>query len=118
MSAETVRHALDSIEAVKRLAGHISKPLILKYPTQHGTPIGIFDYAAEGGYSNIASYLEVALALEEVAKEWDVLLCLLREARPHIGDEYMRSWPDDDDFDAMLARVDAALAAKENDDGK
>ena len=40
-----------------------------------------------------------------------VLAGLLGEARPHIGDEYQRTWPDDDGFDDMLRRVDAALAA-------
>ena len=38
------------------------------------------------------------------------VLKLLGEARPHIGDEYSRSWPDDPEFDTMLARIDGELA--------
>lgn len=37
------------------------------------------------------------------------LLKLMRQARPHIGDEYQRDWPDDEAFDKMLKDYDAAI---------
>lgn len=37
------------------------------------------------------------------------LRALLAQARPHIGDEYHRSWPQDSKFDAMLEAIDRAL---------
>ena len=70
------------------------------------------------------SYAACAHALRDMGEERKVIearleaaearlakvLGLLGEARPHIGDEYSRSWPDDPEFDAMLARIDGELA--------
>ena len=36
---------------------------------------------------------------------------LLAGARVHMGTEYERYWPDDPDFDALCARIDALLGA-------
>lgn len=44
---------------------------------------------------------------------------LLREVRPHIGDECQRIWPDDPEFEDMLVRLDAVLSpakAREGED--
>ena len=65
----------------------------------------------------LEAFESVSVALQslvaELEAERDRLLSLLRRVQPHIGDEYMRSWPDDDKFDAMVAEVRAALAAHE-----
>ena len=37
---------------------------------------------------------------------------LLREAWPHIGNEYARKWPTDSKFDAMMSRIAAFLRTK------
>ena len=53
---------------------------------------------------NLCGMLEVALP--EVEK----LRGLLKRVWPHIGDEQQRSWPDDAEFDTMIAEIEAALA--------
>lgn len=61
---------------------------------------------------------EMASISPSKAREGE-LEALLREVRPHIGDEHQRSWPDDPEFDDMLVRVDAALTptkAREGED--
>jgi len=48
----------------------------------------------------------------ETTKE-GMLIDLMRKARPHIGNEYNRDWPEDDAFEQMLHQYDTAISHRE-----
>lgn len=46
---------------------------------------------------------------EKAESQVEGLLIIMREAQPHLGDEYQREWPTDEKFDSLLERYTAAI---------
>jgi len=60
-----------------------------------------------GNHDDECPCCEAVHQADQVAR----LAKLMVWARPHIGDECQRSWPDDEDFNQQLSKYDAALAS-------
>ncbi len=84
----------------------------------------LIDLTRDCGPERIAQAYRIALfnkaeQLEEAGhvNKPDILIDLMRRARPHIGDEYARQWPTDEDFDQMLVEYDTAISWNSPDPG-
>ena len=109
MTIESVRRALESVEAIKKMAA--------EWRTSGNNHIE-FGLTAKEGSRAVASYLEMALALEAVAKGNDRLREVLLRAT---GLNHITNHRQDDVRsiglcgDVFCKEVTALLAAKEND---
>ena len=118
MTIESVRHALDSIEAIKKLAAESASSPWLTAVEQKQALVA----RAIGLDPAVASYLELALALEELAKERDILKKELAAMRIRALGDLLNDLDEGklyiEDFDPQLMarlRVGLGLAAKEHD---